>query len=137
MWADPDKDPRDSGTPLTDERSTLLEYLRAYRLTLEMKCAELTREQLAQRSVPPSTMSLLGLVRHLADVERYWFRQVMAGEDVPKLYPGELESWLGGAGDRATVDAAWQAWRDEVSFADALVADTDLAALGTMRDGTT
>src|SRR3954452_17338948 len=137
MWADPDKDPRDSGTPLTDERSTLLEYLRAYRLTLEMKCAELTREQLAQRSVPPSTMSLLGLVRHLADVERYWFRQVMAGEDVPKLYPGELESWLGATGEQANVDEVWRAWREEVTFADGLIADTDLDTNGTMRDGNT
>ena len=137
MWADPDKDPRDSVTPLTDERSTLLEYLRAYRLTLEMKCADLSPEQLAQRSVPPSTMSLLGLVRHLADVERYWFRQVMAGEDVPKLYPAELESWHGAEPDAQLVEEAWQAWRDEVTFADALVADTELDASGTMRDGKT
>jgi hypothetical protein len=53
-WVDPDKDPRDSGKELTDERSTLLEYLRAYRLTLEMKCADLDPEQMARRSVPPS-----------------------------------------------------------------------------------
>jgi uncharacterized damage-inducible protein DinB len=137
MWTDPDKDPRDSGKPLTDERSTLLEYLRAYRLTLEMKCADLTPEQLAQRSVPPSTMSLLGLVRHLADVERYWFRQVMAGEDVPKLYPAELESWNGADPDAQLVEDAWQAWRDEVTFADALIATCDLEADGTMRDGKT
>src|SRR4051812_16800092 len=137
MWADPDRDPRDSGRPLTDERSTLLEYLRAYRLTLEMKCAELTPEQLAQRSVPPSTISLLGLVRHLADVERYWFRQVMAGKDAPKRYPGEQEQWLGAIGETSTVEDAWQAWREEVVFADALIADTDLDADGTMRDGQT
>ena len=137
MWTDPDKDPRDSGTPLTDERSTLLEYLRAYRLTLEMKCADLDAAQMAARSVPPSTMSLLGLVRHLADVERYWFRQVMAGADVPKLYPGEQESWRGATGEQATVDDAWRAWHDEVNLADALVADTDLDAEGTMRDGKT
>jgi uncharacterized damage-inducible protein DinB len=137
MWADPDKDPRDSGTPLTDERSTLLEYLRAYRLTLEMKCADLSTDQMAQRSVPPSTMSLLGLVRHLADVERYWFRQVMAGHDVPKLYPEELESWNGAQPEAKLVDEAWQAWRDEVQFADALVADSELDADGTMRDGKT
>jgi uncharacterized damage-inducible protein DinB len=137
MWAGPDKDPRDSGTPLTDERSTLLEYLRAYRLTLEMKCADLTPEQMAQRSVPPSTMSLLGLVRHLADVERYWFRQVMAGEDVPKLYPAELESWHGAQAEAQVVDEAWDAWRAEVTFADALIATSDLSADGTMRDGKT
>ncbi len=137
MWTDPDKDPRDSGTELTDERSTLLEYLRAYRLTLEMKCADLDPAQMAMRSVPPSTMSLLGLVRHLAEVERYWFRQVMAREEAPKLYPAELESWHGAAGDQAIVDEAWQAWRNEVALADALIAATDLAANGTMRDGKT
>jgi hypothetical protein len=135
MWADPDKDPRDSGTTLTDERSTLLEYLRAYRLTLEMKCADLTPQQMAQRSVPPSTMSLLGLVRHLAEVERYWFRQVMAGDDVPKLFPAELESWSGATPDAQLVDGAWRLWREEVRFADALIADSHLDRSGTMRDG--
>lgn len=137
MWADPDKDPRDSGTTLTDERSTLVEYLRAYRLTLEMKCADLTSEQMAERSVPPSTMSLLGLVRHLADVERYWFRQVMAGEDAPKHFPGEQEHWEGAVADQVVVDEAWDAWRGEVTFADAVMADSDLDANGTMRDGKT
>jgi hypothetical protein len=62
MWLDPQDDPRDSGVELVDERGTLMEYLRAYRLTLRMKCADLDAEQMARRSVPPSTMSLLGLV---------------------------------------------------------------------------
>ena len=47
-----------------------------------MKCAGLDADGLARRSVPPSDLSLLGLVRHLADVERYWFRKVLAGEKV-------------------------------------------------------
>ncbi|MGH3167606.1 MAG: DUF664 domain-containing protein, partial [Trebonia sp.] len=76
---DPAQDPRFAGgTELEGERATLLDYLRAYRLALEMKCAGLDAEQLARRSVPPSTMSLLGLIRHMADVERNWFRRVMA-----------------------------------------------------------
>jgi uncharacterized damage-inducible protein DinB len=54
--------------------------------TLSNKCAGLTAEQLKQRAVPPSDLSLLGLVRHLADVERGWLRQSAAGEDVPDLY---------------------------------------------------
>src|SRR5215213_2364571 len=86
MWVDPDDDPRESGDALTGERSTLLDYLRRYRLTLEMKCADLDTEELARRSVPPSTMSLLGLLRHMSDVERQWFRRVMAGENAPPLY---------------------------------------------------
>ncbi|MBO0829692.1 MAG: DUF664 domain-containing protein, partial [Streptosporangiales bacterium] len=59
MWADPDEDPREQNTiEPVDERSTVLDYLRRYRLTLELKCADLDAEQLARRSVPPSTMSL-------------------------------------------------------------------------------
>ena len=141
MWADPDNDPRDSGIELTDERSTLLEYLRAYRLTLEMKCADLDAEQLARRSVPPSTMSLLGLIRHMADVERNWFRRVMAGEDAPPRYwVEELPNadWEGAVPEPAVVDEAWEAWRDEVAFAERFVDEApDLAVKGRMRDGST
>ena len=86
MWIDPDDDPREEQSSGTDERSILIDYLRRYRLTMELKCADLDAEQLARRSVPPSTMSLLGLVRHMADVERTWFRRVMAGEPAPPLY---------------------------------------------------
>lgn len=55
-----------------------------YRTTLELKCAGLDAEQLARRSIPPSDLSLLGLVRHMADVEHFWFRRVLAGEDVER-----------------------------------------------------
>lgn len=75
LWIDPDSDPRRVGPDGTDERSVLTDYLQSYRMTLEMKCADLDAEQLARRSVPPSTMSLLGLVRHMAEVERGWFRR--------------------------------------------------------------
>jgi hypothetical protein len=55
---DPAQDPRfAAGTELDGERATLLDCLRAYRLALELKCADLDAEQLARRSVPPSTMS--------------------------------------------------------------------------------
>jgi uncharacterized damage-inducible protein DinB len=141
MWVDPADDPRDSGVELTDERSTLLEYLRAYRTTLQMKCEGLDADQLARRSVPPSTMSLLGLVRHMAEVERFWFRRVMAGLDAPKLYSSEAEpdgDWAGARPDPASVDAAWRALQEEVAFADELVAGTpDLGRPGRMPDGRT
>ena len=141
MWADAPDDPRDTGTELTDERSTLVEYLRAYRLTLEMKCADLDAEQLARRSVPPSTMSLLGLVRHMAEVERHWFRRVMAGEDAPKRYCTEAVpdgDWDGAVPEPAVVTEAWEAWRAEVAFADDLVSRTsDLSTTGRMPDGST
>jgi uncharacterized damage-inducible protein DinB len=141
LWVDPAEDTRDSGSDLASERETLLEYLRAYRLTLQMKCDGLDAEQLARRSVPPSTMSLLGMIRHMADCERGWFRRVMAGEDAPHLYrkDGVRDGdWDGAQGDPALVDQAWQAWRDEVSFAEQFTASaTDLGVLGTMSDGET
>jgi uncharacterized damage-inducible protein DinB len=141
MWLDPAEDPRDSGAVLEGERATLLDYLRVYRTTLELKCADLDAEQLARRSVPPSTMSLLGLIRHMADVERNWFRRVMAGADVPPLYWSkdvEDADWLGAVADPAVVDAAWKDWRDEVAFAEEFVAGAaDLGIRGTMRDGNT
>ena len=65
------------------ERATLLDYLRACLPALELKRAGLDAEQLARRSVPPFTMSLPGLVRHMADVERNWFRRVMARAGAP------------------------------------------------------
>jgi uncharacterized damage-inducible protein DinB len=140
IWMDEAEDPRFTpGLELEGERATLLDYLRGYRLTMEMKCADLDAEQLARRSVPPSTMSLLGLVRHMADVERNWFRRVMAGADAPPLYWSKDVAdadWVGAVADQAVVDDAWRAWRDEVAFAEEFVAaEADLGVKGTMRDG--
>jgi uncharacterized damage-inducible protein DinB len=144
MWMDMTQDPRFAAgaeAELEGERATLLEYLRNYRLTMEMKCADLDAAQLARRSVPPSTMSLLGLVRHMAEVERHWFRRVMAQADAPFLYWSEDLSdaeWLGAVADPEVVDDAWRAWREEVAFAEQFVADSpDLGMKGTMPDGTT
>jgi uncharacterized damage-inducible protein DinB len=140
MWMDTAQDPRFTGGAEFDgERATLLEYLRAYRLTLEMKCADLDAAQLARRSVPPSTMSLLGLIRHMADVERNWFRRVMAQADAPALYwSADVADadWVGAVADPAVVDDAWRAWREEVAFAEKFAADSpDLSVKGTNRDG--
>lgn len=119
MWTDPDDDPRETETP-PDERGLLLDYLRYYRLTLEMKCGGLDAEQLARRSAPPSTMSLLGLVRHLADGERH-LRRVMAGEDAPDLYRTEEDrdaEWNGAVADPAVVEDAWRTWHTEMEATD-------------------
>jgi uncharacterized damage-inducible protein DinB len=140
-WMDPADDPRETGTELHDERSVLVEYVRLYRLTMEMKCADLDAAQLARRSVPPSTMSLLGLIRHMADVERHWFRRVMAGEDAPPLYWTEGEAdvdWTGAIADPEVVGRAWEDWRGEVGYAERYVNGADdLGIRGTMRDGKT
>src|SRR6201982_949713 len=120
-----DDDPRENGPRLGDERVTLVESLRCQRLTLEMKCSGLDAEALAGRSVEPSTMSLLGLVRHLAEMERATFRGMMAGQDVPRLYCSATDrdgDFDGAVPDPQVVAQAWGVWRAEGHFATALVA---------------
>jgi uncharacterized damage-inducible protein DinB len=139
MWLDPDDDPRDTGTELADERPTLIEYLRAYRLTLEMKCADLDADQMAARSVPPSDMSLLGLIRHMAGVERHWFRRVMAAEEAPHLFWSDssgTNAWNGAVPQTDVVEEAWTAWRAEVANSERFVGETsDLGIRGLSPDG--
>ena len=121
-----DDDPRENGPSLGDERVTLVESLRSQRLTLEMKCVGLDAEQLARRSVEPSTMSLLGLVRHLAETERATFRVLMAGQDVPPLYTSDTDrdgDFDGAVADPQVVAEAWETWRAEVAFATSFVAE--------------
>ncbi|MBC6457900.1 DinB family protein [Actinomadura sp. HBU206391] len=72
--------------PIGDERTLLEGWLDHHRQTLLLKCAGLTPEQLIVRSAEPSKLSLLGLVRHMADVERAWFRRRFAGERLDFLY---------------------------------------------------
>jgi len=127
MWVDPDDDPRESDVELVDERGILLDSLRSYRLTVEMKCADLDAEQLARRSVPPSTMSLLGLVRHLTEDERH-VRRIMTGEDAPWLYRSEEHrdgDWDGAVADPAVVDEAFLRWRAEMAATDRMVDGID------------
>lgn len=138
MFVDPAADPREVRPPMPDERSTLMTYLRDNRLTLEMKCAGLGAEGMAARSVPPSTLSLLGLVRHLADVERGWMRRFMAGLDAPPRFStpddrdGEFDNAIA---DPALVEQAWAAWRAECAFTDAYVAEApDLDVVGADPD---
>ncbi|MFF1907578.1 DinB family protein [Kitasatospora sp. NPDC058218] len=64
-----------------DETPMLTAWLEFHRATLARKCEGLTADQLRLRSVPPSSLSLLGLVRHMAEVERYWFRIILLGEE--------------------------------------------------------
>src|ERR687898_1397568 len=121
-----DDDPREHGPRLGDERTTLVESLRCQRLTLEIKCAGLDAGAMARRSVEPSTMSLLGLVRHLAEGERDTFRVMMAGQDVPRLFCSDTDrdgDFDGAVADPQVVAEAWDAWRAEVEFATKFVDD--------------
>jgi hypothetical protein len=120
-----DDDPRENGPALGDERSTLAESLRCQRLTLELKCSGLDAEAMARRAIEPSTLSLLGLVRHLAEMERATFRVLMAGQDVPRLFCSGTDpdgDFDGAVPDPCVVAAAWDAWRAEADFATRFVA---------------
>jgi len=126
MWLPEAEDPRDYSST-RGERANPLAYLRNYRLTFKLKCEGLDAEQLATRSVPPSALSLLGLVRHLAQMEHHWSRRVLQGEDIPQLYktPEDRERDITGAvADPAVVEEAWATWHQVGADADAFY-DTD------------
>lgn len=113
-----------------DERATLAGWLDFYRATLAGKCAGLTEEQLRMAAVPPSPLTLQGLVQHLTEVERNWFRRVLTGEQVPPIYgspddPGGHDGGFELSGDVSfeTANATWQA---EVARASANCAQHDL-----------
>ena len=108
---------------VADERSMLDAWLDYHRATLAMKCDGLAPDQLRQRAVPPSTLSLLGLVRHMTDVERHWFRNILNGENLPYLYSSDADP----DGDFDGVDdadpaEAFAAWRAECDRARTLAA---------------
>ena len=139
MFVAPEDDPRADGGFGDDERGILTGYLRDRRLTLKLKCAGLDAAEMACRSVPPSNLSLLGLVRHLAETERSWFRRAMAGQDSPRLYrtPARPSADFDDAvPDPAVVARAWAAWRAEIAFADDFVARApDLGITGDHGEG--
>lgn len=93
---------------------------------------------LARRSVEPSSLSLLGLVRHMAEVERGWFRRFMAGQDAPPHFRSKTDpdgEFDGAVADPDVVAEAWRVWREEIAFADQFVAEApDLDIVGKARD---
>ena len=121
MWAQAEEDPRVMGSPV-GELPTIREYLSNYRLTLGMKCADLSPEQLASRSVPPSTLSLLGLIRHMAAVEHNWFHRTLRGNpQATRLFssPDDHDRDFNGAvADPAVVEEAFATWKAQIAAAD-------------------
>ena len=111
----------------TDERTMLVSWLDYQRATLALKCEGLTDEQMRERSVPPSSLSLLGLVRHMAEVENNWFRFWLGGEGPVVRYEGEEDFEVEGA----DVADAFDYWRSECEHARKVVATFDsLDAVG-------
>lgn len=113
---------------VADERASLDAWLDYHRATLLMKCTGLTAEQLRRRAVPPSTLSLHGLVRHMAEVERSWFQRRVAGRDVPFLYCDAESNADGDFDDVDTADAEtdFVTFGVEVDAARAVTADRSL-----------
>ncbi|MFD6181320.1 DinB family protein [Streptomyces goshikiensis] len=105
-----------------DERATLTSVLQWQRDTLMVKCAGLTPEQLRRKAVAPSELSLLGLVRHLADVERGWFRNALGGEDVPYHFPKNAAGeWTDFDVEDADPAEAFRIWEDACARSRAIV----------------
>jgi hypothetical protein len=112
-----------------DERTMLAAWLDFHRSTLALKCAGLDDAQARRPAAAPSSMTMIGLVQHLTEIERNWFRRVFAGEDVPLLFGDD-----GGFGfaldpDR-TLEEALAAWRTEVEQSRELIAGAPLDAPG-------
>ncbi len=129
MWVDPEDDPRHTETPPRGEKAVLVEYLDHYRKTLDMKCDGLDAEQLARRSVPPSTMSLLGLVRHMAAVEHSWFQRILQGKPEPRMFGKDEHrdaDFDGAVADPAVVEEAFALWHEQVGAAEGWLAEDSL-----------
>ena len=129
-WTAPAVD-RPSGPNVAGEREAAEGLLEYHRATLLSKCAGLTGDQLATRAVPPSSLSLLGLVRHMADVERVWFRRRVAGEQVAAIYwsdassDGDFDDIDFDDIDPAGAEADFAAYRAEVETARVVLATRD------------
>jgi len=92
-------------------------FLDFHRATLALKCDDLSDEDLRRRSMPPSTLTLLGLVRHMAEVERRWFRAVINGEDVPLVWSATRDFQAAYDPTGSTRSEAFAAWEAEVEHA--------------------
>ncbi|QLQ39776.1 DinB family protein [Micromonospora robiginosa] len=126
-WRAPEVDRRHEPY-VADERAMLQGWLDTHRDTLRLKCAGLTAEQLRTPSVEPSGLTLLGLVRHMADVERWWFRIRATAEDVPGLYDDnpDPDADLNDIADADPAEAL-ATLTAEIAAADRAVADLPLA----------
>ncbi|OKH98091.1 Mini-circle protein [Streptomyces sp. CB02923] len=104
-----------------DERATLEGWLDFYRTTLAQKCAGLSEGQLREASAEPSSLTLLGLVQHMAEVERHWFRRVLTGEDVPTVFSTSVDVQPADRGFALSEDATFAKsrllWQEEMERA--------------------
>ncbi len=120
------------GPPLmAGEREMLRAFLDYHRATLAMKCDGLSDADLRRQSMPPSTLSLLGLVRHMAEVERTWFRRVINSEDIGLVWSEQGDYQVAYDARAASRSGAFAAWRAEVEQSRRIEADApSLDAVG-------
>ena len=110
---------------IAGEREMLRAFLDYHRATLAMKCDGLSDEELRRQSMPPSTLTLLGLIRHMAEVERTWFRRVINNEDIPLVWSADGDYQVAYDASRATRSEAFAAWQAEVERARQIEAAAD------------
>lgn len=117
-----------------DECTVLTGYLDWHRATFELKCGGLSPAQLSSKSIDPSGLSLHGLLRHLTGVERWWFAQQFAGEDLPMLYYSDDDPDQDFERLDGDVEAAFALWRAECARSREIVAAAgSLDQTGTVR----
>ena len=116
-----------------DERLLITTMLDWQRRTFELKCSGLTPAQLSERAVPPSTLSLHGLARHLAENERWWFRQQFRGEDIPHVYYTDADPDRDFNGLDDDPEDSFATWRAECAVSRSIAASSDLDDAGIRR----
>ncbi|MGA7086746.1 MAG: DinB family protein [Candidatus Dormiibacterota bacterium] len=107
-------DPQPEPSRNADERTTVTGFLEDQRKVLAWKCQGLSDAQLKEASAPPSNLTLLGLVRHMAEVERSWFRRRLSREDIDSIWctQAQPDADFEGAGE-ADVAQAFTVWEEE------------------------
>ena len=127
-------DTRTNPAAVGDERETLTSFLDWHRATFELKCTGIPPERLSERTIPPSSLSLHGLARHLAGAERWWFRIQFAGEDVPMLYYSDDDPDQDFEDLDGDIEEAFDVWRAECRRSREIVAAAaSLEQTGTRR----
>jgi uncharacterized damage-inducible protein DinB len=121
-----------------DERTTLESWLEFHRATLAIKCEGLDDSQAAAASAAPSSLTLTGLVQHMAEVERNWFRRVLAAEQAPPICDPQADPDGPDGGfdlaEGATLSGALAVWREEIARAKEICAARALTSTGRFID---
>jgi uncharacterized damage-inducible protein DinB len=120
---------------VAQERAMLNAWLDFHRDTLAVKCDGLTGDQLRERAVPPSSLSLLGLVRHMAEGERQWFKMVFGGEQILYHYYTDDSPDAEFDVDGADVAEAFETWRSECADARERAAEAPSLDVTGTQDG--